>query len=101
MKIDLLDNLKYAVKFSSTFSKSLKRIKKQGKNIEKLRDVIIKLGNGEELDLKYRNHRLIDDRYYKNCFECHIEPDWLLIYRYEYEELVLVLIDTGSHSNVF
>ncbi len=101
MKIDLLDNLKYAVKFSSTFGKSLKRIKKQGKNIEKLRDVIIKLGNGEELDLKYRNHRLIDDRYYKNCFECHIEPDWLLIYRYEYEELVLVLIDTGSHSNVF
>ncbi len=100
MKIDLLD-LKCAVQYSSTFKKSLKRVIKQGKYIQKLNDVLFILGNNGELDSKYKNHQLIDDKYYKNCFECHIEPDWLLIYRYENNSLILVMVDTGSHSELF
>lgn len=100
MKIDLLD-LKCAVQYSSTFKKKLKKIVKQGKDINRLIEVLLVLGNNEELNPKYKNHRLIDDKYYKNCYECHIEPDWLLIYRYENNQLVLVMVDTGSHSELF
>ena len=44
---------------------------------------------------------LKDDKYYKNCGECHIEPDWLLVYQYYEDELILVLVNTGSHSDLF
>ena len=44
---------------------------------------------------------LKDDKYYKNCGECHIEPDWLLVYQYYENELILVLVNTGSHSDLF
>ena len=94
-------NYKYEVVFSSKFKKSLKKIQKQNKNIDELLDVIDKLAFKEELDQKYRNHKLIDDKNYKNCFECHIRPDWLLIYQYSDNELLLLLIDTGSHSDLF
>ena len=49
----------------------------------------------------YKNHLLINDRYYKDCYECHIEPDWLLIYKYDNNKLILILVETGSHSNLF
>lgn len=62
--------------------------------------VITRLANKEALDIKYKDHQLIDDKTYKNCRECHITPDWLLIYKYEEEKLVLVLIATGSHSEI-
>lgn len=68
--------------------------------MNKLLDVVDKLANKEELEQRYRNHRLIDDKYYKNCGECHIEPDWLLVYQYNEDELVLLLVNTGSHSEV-
>ena len=92
---------KYEIKYSNTFKKSLKRLSKQNKNLDKLFSIIEKLANKEELEPKYRNHNLINDKYYKNCSECHIEPDWLLIYRYEEEQLLLVMVNTGSHSNLF
>lgn len=92
---------KYEVKYANTFKKSLKRVTKQGKDINKLMYVIRKLANKEELEQRYNNHNLIDNKYYKNCGECHIEPDWLLVYRYYDEELILLLVDTGSHSNLF
>lgn len=60
-----------------------------------------KLAIKEELDPKYRNHKLIDDKNFKNCMECHIRPDWLLIYQYNENELLLLLMDTGSHSDLF
>ena len=44
---------------------------------------------------------MIDNKYYKNCRECHIEPDWLLIYKYNKEELILFMVETGSHSDLF
>ena len=92
---------KYEVKYSNVFKKSLKKIHKQGKDIDKLMVVVKKLANKEELEEKYKNHHLVNDKYYKNCYECHIEPDWLLIYRYIESELILLLVDTGSHSKLF
>ena len=58
------------------------------------------LANKEPLDMKYKDHQLIDDKTYKNCRECHITTDWLLIYKYEDEILVLVLFATGRHSEL-
>ncbi len=92
---------KYEIKYSSTFKKSLKKLSKQNKDLDKLFSVIEKLANKEKLESKYKNHTLINDKYYKNCSECHIEPDWLLIYRYEEKQLLLVMVNTGSHSNLF
>ena len=92
---------KYEVVYSSQFKKGLKKALKQGKNLEKLGYIVLKLSNKEELELKYRNHKLLDDRYYQNCNECHIEPDWLLIYQYREDQLILLLIATGSHSELF
>jgi len=66
---------KYEVKYSNTFKKSLKKVNKQGKDIEKLFVIISKLANKEELDPKHKNHMLKDNKHYKNCGECHIEPD--------------------------
>ncbi len=92
---------KYTIKYTSYFKNSFKKMKKQGKNIDKIIFVINKLANNEELDYKFHNHNLINDKYYKNCWECHIKPDWLLIYRYDYDNLILLLIDSGSHSELF
>lgn len=98
---NLKTSTKYIIKYSSYFKKNYKKIKKQGKDINKLKYIITKLANKEELAEKYRNHNLKNDKYYKNCGECHIEPDWLLVYRYEENQLILLLINTGSHSEIF
>lgn len=92
---------KYVIKFTSDFKKSYKKIVKQGKDVNKLKYVINELANGNDLDLKYKNHMLTNSKYYKNCGECHIEPDWLLIYKYSNDELILLLVATGSHSELF
>lgn len=65
-----MTNYKYDVVYSTKFKKSLKKIKKQNKNLDELLDVIDKLASKEELEPKYRNHKLIDDKNYKNCCEC-------------------------------
>ena len=91
----------YEVKTTSRFNKELKKIYKQNKNIEKLIEVVEKLACNQELDAKYKNHKLINDKYFKDCCECHIEPDWLLIYKIENSELILLLFATGSHSDLF
>lgn len=96
-----VEDTKYGIVTSNRFNKQLKKIKKQGKNIEKLSDVVKKLANGETLAAKYNDHALFDTKYYKNCRECHIEPDWLLIYKITNEELILYLVETGSHSDLF
>lgn len=99
--IELKTKTKYQIKYTSDFKKNYKKIKKQGKNVEKLKYVVNKLANGIELEEKYKNHMLTDSKHYKNCGECHIEPDWLLVYQYINNELVLVLVTTGSHSELF
>ena len=93
--------VKYKIKFTSEFKKHYKKVKKQGKDINKLKMVVAKLANKEELDEKYKNHMLTNSKHYKNCGECHIEPDWLLVYQYEEEQLILLLVTTGSHSEIF
>ncbi|MBR3363127.1 MAG: type II toxin-antitoxin system YafQ family toxin [Bacilli bacterium] len=99
--IDLQIKVKYKIRYTNDFKKNYKKVKKQGKDVHKLKDVIIKLANGLQLEEKYKNHILINSKHYKNCGECHIEPDWLLVYQYIDNELILVLIATGSHSELF
>ena len=92
---------KYGVVTSNKFKKQLKKIIKQGKKIEKLNSIVKKLANGEPLEEKYKDHALYDTKYFKNCRECHIEPDWLLIYKYNNDKIILYLVETGSHSDLF
>ncbi|MBP3765727.1 MAG: type II toxin-antitoxin system YafQ family toxin [Bacilli bacterium] len=98
---DLKTKTKYSIKYTNDFKKNYKKIKKQGKDVLKLMYVVDKLANGEKLEEKYKNHLLVNSKNYKNCGECHIEPDWLLVYRYINDELYLVLVATGSHSELF
>lgn len=93
--------IKYSIKRSNNFKKQYKKVLKQGKDISKMEDVIGKLANGEQLDKKYKDHNLNDNKYYRGCRECHIEPDWLLVYKIINDELILYLIETGSHSDLF
>ncbi len=91
--------MKYEVRFTTQFKKDLKLAKKQGKDIDKLFAVIEKLANGEVLEDKFRDHDLTGN--YKGCRECHVEPDWLLIYEIDNGVLVLMLYRVGSHSDLF
>lgn len=91
--------MKYEVKFTTQFKKDLKLAKKQNKDIEKLFEVVELLANGEKLDFKYKDHDLSGN--YKVTRECHIEPDWLLVYEYQNDVLVLMLYRLGSHSELF
>ena len=93
--------MKYTVVFMNSFKKGHKKAKKQGRDLKKLYSVIDILANGKTLDSKYKDHALINDKYYKGCRECHIEPDWLLIYKYKQDELILLMVETGSHSELF
>ncbi len=96
-----MTSYKYDVVYSTKFKKALKKLIKKGKDINELFDIIDKLANDEKLNMKYKNHSLVNDKYYNDCNECHINPDWLLIYRYNKDKLLLLLIDTGSHSELF
>ncbi|MBR5914470.1 MAG: type II toxin-antitoxin system YafQ family toxin [Selenomonadaceae bacterium] len=91
--------MKYEIKFTNQFKKDLKLAEKQNKNLDKLYDVIEQLADGKSLDEKYRDHSL--NGKYANARECHIEPDWLLIYEICENVLVLVLNRVGSHSDLF
>ncbi len=79
------------------FSRDLKRMRKRGKDIEKLREVIKQLAAGKQLDPHHRDHLLIGS--WKPSRDCHIEPDWILIYTADEETLRLER--TGTHSDLF
>jgi mRNA interferase YafQ len=89
----------YTVKPTTKFQKDLKRVDKRGYNINLLTEVIKKLAAGEALDASYNDHPLKGQ--YKGCRECHITPDWLLIYEIMNGELILYLTRTGTHSDLF
>ncbi len=91
--------MKYEVKFTSQFKKDLKLAKRQNKNLEKLYEVIEQLAEGQTLDEKYQDHNLHGK--YDNTRECHIEPDWLLIYEIRESVLVLMLNLVGSYTDLF
>jgi len=82
---------------TSKFKKDLRRVLKRGKNIDKLETVINILQSELNLDIRYRNHQLTGNWY--SYWECHVEPDWLLIYQPTQTELILVR--TGSPSDLF
>lgn len=84
---------------SNRFEKDLRLAKKRGYNLAHLQTVVDCLANEEKLPEKYRDHELSGE--YKNFRECHIEPDWLLIYRTNKTELMLFLFRTGTHSDLF
>ena len=84
---------------SNRFKKDLKLANKRGLDITKMKAVIDMLADGQVLDEKYRDHELVGD--YKGFRECHIEPDWLLVYRIDGDELELFLFRTGTHSDLF
>lgn len=91
--------MKLDIVASNKFRKDLKLAKKRGLKLEKLEAVVETLANQIPLDAKYRDHPLSGN--YANFRECHIEPDWLLIYRQESDVLELFLFRTGSHSDLF
>lgn len=84
---------------TNAFDKDYKLLKKRGYNINLLKEVVELLANEKELPAKYKNHQLVGN--YIGFMECHIRPDWLLIYKIEKSKLVLTLSRTGTHSDLF
>jgi len=82
---------------TTQFGKDVKRVKRRGKDLLKLKFVVKKLAKGEVLEAKFKDHPLIGR--WNGCRDCHIEPDWLLIYCTD--EKILGLERTGSHSDLF
>lgn len=89
----------YRIRPSTKFQKDLKKAQKRGYDISLLTIVLNILANGETLPAKYKDHYLSGN--YKGCRECHITPDWLLIYEILDYELILYLTRTGTHSDLF
>jgi addiction module toxin component, YafQ family/addiction module toxin, RelE/StbE family len=91
--------MKCSIQFTNQFKKDLKLAKKQGKDLDKLFEVINILADEEKLDTKFKDHDLSGS--YKGTRECHIEPDWLLIYEIDNNALILMLYRLGTHSELF
>lgn len=89
--------MKYDIQFTNQFKKDLKLAKKQNKDLDKLFEVIDILANGGTLDAKYRDHDLTGN--YKGTRECHIEPDWLLIYEICGKRLIKLKLNICRHTN--
>ena len=91
--------MKYRIRPTTRFQKDLKRVLKRGYDLSLLTVILKKLADGETLPEKNRDHSLSGD--YSGCRECHIAPDWLLIYEIADDELILYLTRTGTHSDLF
>lgn len=87
------------IRYSAKFKKDYKRCKKRGFPLESLTEVLQLLINEESLPEKYRDHELVGN--YSGHRECHIAPDWLLIYLIEGGEATLTAVRTGTHSDLF
>ena len=90
--------MKYEIVPSNQFRKDLKLAQKRGYDLDKIKTVIT-LANGETLEAKYRDHWLSGD--YGGYRECHIQPDWLLVYQIDGNRLILFLARTGTHNDLF
>lgn len=87
------------IKYQTAFKKDYKRIKKRGYDTRLLEKVIGLLADGQSLPKEYKDHALSGD--YSGCRECHIAPDWLLVYEVIEQDLLLYLMRTGTHSDLF
>lgn len=90
---------KYGIVLTSMFKKDLKLAKKRGYDLSLLNKVVDTLAMGKPLAEKYKDHNLVGN--FTGCRECHITPDWLLIYEISNSELILYLTRTGTHSDLF
>lgn len=91
--------MSYIVKPTTRFQKDLRLMQRRGYDMSLIADVIKLLAEGETLPDRYHDHQLTGS--YKECRECHITPDWLLIYEIDEDTLYLYLTRTGSHSDLF
>ena len=89
----------YQIQFTAKMKKDIKRMKKRGKDISKLTSVLSIIASGNVLPDYNRDHQLSGNR--AGFRECHIEPDWLLIYRIENDTLIVIATETGKHSDLF
>lgn len=89
------------IEYQGQFKKDFKLAVKRGCDISEFEKVVSMLANQQKLPDKYRDHALTDSKDYSGVRECHIEPDWLLIYKIYSDRLILKLIRTGSHSDLF
>ena len=89
----------YTLKTTNQFEKDLKRCIKRGFPINKLKEVVTLLVNNGTLPSVYKPHKLVGNR--KDEWECHIQPNWLLIWQQNDDELTLLLMNTGTHSDLF
>ena len=87
------------IKYQTAFKKDYKRIVRRGYDVRLLEKVIELLAEQKPLPEQYHDHNLTGN--YAGCSECHITPDWLLIYEVDGNELILYLTRTGSHSDLF
>ena len=91
--------MKYTIQTTNKFKKDLRLVQSRGYKIELLTEVINKLASGESLDEKNKDHDLQGN--WVGYRECHIQPDWLLIYKVDNDELILWMTRTGTHSDLF
>jgi mRNA interferase YafQ len=94
-----LDETSYQIQITNKFKKSLDLSFRRGLDLELLKEVIHTLAKGETLDIKHRTHTL--EGYKTVIWECHIKPNWLLLWQRNDEELILIFLDTGTHSDLF
>ena len=91
--------MKYKLVYTKKFEKDIKSLKKQNKDLTELFNVIDVIAKGETLDKKYRDHKLAG--HFNDYRECHIENDFLLVYKIEKDKLILILYRAGTHSEIF
>ena len=91
--------MEYRIVYTKKFEKDIKNLKKQNKDLTELFDVIDVIAKGETLDKKYRDHKLVGN--FNDYRECHIESDFLLVYKIEKDKLILILYRAGTHSEIF
>lgn len=89
----------YKILFTNKMKHDVKRMKKRGKDISKLTNILDLLSKGNKLNYQHKDHQLSGNM--SNFRECHIEPDWLLLYRIEKDNLILIATETGSHADLF
>jgi len=91
--------MNYEISKTVRFKKDFKLIVKRNYNLTKFETLLNLLISGEELPTKYKEHLLINN--FKGHFDCHIEPDWLLIFKRDDNERLITLVRTGTHSDIF
>lgn len=89
----------YRFDYTKRFEKDLKRCLKRGLNILLIQEAIVLLAETGTLPTKYRPHKLSGQ--FDGCWECHIQPDWLMTWKQNDTELTLLFLQTGTHSDLF